>query len=183
MPRLLVLTLSIAVSSTTASADPAGVGVESDLYAWTTGGYHASAWFGTNQVRVRAVKGLFYAPSFTVPDGFERLRNDAWEFFVDVAWRARGPRFEGVWTGVGVELYYRRIRNDTTNAEEDYEALEPALRTGYIWRPFKSAGFYVNPWIGVNVRVDGESTVVVDGRTYSAPRISPLASVKLGWQF
>ncbi len=182
MPRTLVLLLSIGLASSTAAASPR-FGVESDLFAWASGGYHASAWFGTEQVRVRAINAVFYSPGFTIPDGFDRLRNQAWEFFVDVAWRARGKRFEGAWTGVGVELYYRRVRHADSGAEEDFEALEPALRTGYIWRPFKSAGFYINPWIGVNVRVDGDASVDVDGRIYSAPRIIPLASMKLGWQF
>jgi len=35
----------------------------------------------------------------------------------------------------------------------------------------------------VNVCVDGEAAVDVGGRTYSAPRVIQLASMKLGWQF
>lgn len=157
-------------------------GFESDGIGWATGGYHASAWGGDEQVRVRIVKALFYAPDFIVPDGFERLRNDVWEFFVDVAWRPRPARFEGVWSGVGLELYDREIRDQTSGTDSRFQALELALRTGYIWRPF-NAGFYVNPWVGLNVRIDGDARVLVGERTYSAPRASPLASLKLGWQF
>jgi len=181
MSRTAALLVTTALATSTADAAPR-FGFESDLFAWASGGYHASAWFGTEQLRVRAINAVFYSPGFMVPDGFEHLRNQAWEFFVDVAWRAHANRFEGVWTGVGVELYYRRVRNSDTGAEERFEALEPAIRTGYIWRPFH-AGFYINPWIGVNVRVDGDAAVDVGGRTYSAPRVIPLASVKLGWQF
>lgn len=181
MARLQLLILAIVLAGSTAEASPRW-GLESDLYAWASGGYHASAWFGTERVRVRGIRAVFYSPSFTVPDGFERLRNEAWEFFADIAWRPSARRFEGLWSGVGVELYYRRVRSSSSGEERGFEALEPALRAGYIWRPFH-AGFYVNPWIGVNVRVDGEPSVAFDDRTYSAPRVVPLASVKLGWQF
>lgn len=180
MSRLQLLILSTALASS--SAEASRFGFESDLYAWVSGGYHASAWFGTERVRVRAIRAVFYSPELTVPDGFERLRNEAWEFFVDVAWRPPGQRFEGFWSGVGLELYYRRVRSSSSGDEKDFEALEPALRAGYIWRPF-NAGFYINPWVGVNIRVDGEGSVPFDDRTYSAPRVVPLASVKLGWQF
>jgi hypothetical protein len=180
MSRLHLLILSTVLVSSTAEASRWGL--ESDLFAWASGGYHASAWFGTERIRVRAIRAVFYSPAFTVPDGFDRLRNAAWEFFVDVAWRPSGKRFEGFWSGAGLELYYRRVRSSSSGDEEDFEALEPALRAGYIWRPF-DAGFYVNPWVGVNVRVDGEGSVPFDDRTYSAPRVVPLASLKLGWQF
>jgi hypothetical protein len=175
----------LVIGAVLAAASPAQAsnwGFESDAIGWATGGYHGSAWFGTEQVRVRIVKALFYAPQFTVPDGFERLRNDVWEFFVDVAWRPRPARFGGLWSGVGLELYDREIRDESSGTDATYDALELAFRTGYIWRPF-NAGFYVNPWVGVNVRLDGEASVLVGERTYSAPRVSPLASLKLGWQF
>jgi hypothetical protein len=175
----------LVIGGVLAAASPAHAsnwGFESDAIGWATGGYHASAWFGSEQARVRIVKALFYAPAFTVPDGFERLRNDVWEFFVDVAWRPRPSRFEGLWSGVGLELYDREIRDETSGTDARFQALELALRTGYIWRPFQT-GFYVNPWVGLNVRLDGEASVLVGERTYSAPRVSPLASLKLGWQF
>jgi hypothetical protein len=161
------------------------LGVESDVIGWATGGYHGSVWFGTERVRLRIVNAVFYPPDFTLPDGFERLRNEAWEFFVDVAWRPP-PRtrahFEGWWSSLGLELYQRRIRDSESGAEADFDALELALRAGYIWHPF-DAGFYLNPWVGLNVRLDGDASVAVGDRSYAAPRISPLASLKLGWEF
>lgn len=175
----LVLGALLATGST---AHASRWGFESDVVGWATGGYHGSAWFGSEQVRVRIVKAVFFAPSFTVPSGFERLRNEAWEFFVDVAWRPRPSRFEGLWSGVGLELYDRQIRDESSGTDAGFDALELALRTGYIWRPF-DAGFYLNPWVGLNVRLDGDSSVLVGERTYSAPRVSPVASLKLGWQF
>ena len=81
------------------------IGLESDVIGWGTGGYHVSAWFGTEHIRVRAVKALFYTPSFLLPDGFDKLENDAWEFFLDVAWQPRNGRFSGIWSSVGLELY------------------------------------------------------------------------------
>lgn len=176
---------SLLFGAVLAAASPAHAsswGFESDAIGWASGGYHGSAWFGSEQVRVRVVKAVFFAPSFIVPEGFERLRHEAWEFFVDVAWRPRPARFEGLWSGVGLELYDRTIRDASTGTDAEFDALELALRTGYIWRPF-DAGFYVNPWIGLNVRLDGDATVLVGERVYAAPRLSPLASLKLGWQF
>lgn len=171
-----------AVLATAPTAHASRWGVESDVVGWATGGYHGSAWFGSEQVRVRLVKAVFFAPDFTVPSGFERLRNEAWEFFVDVTWRPRPARFEGLWSGVGLELYDRQIRDESSGTVADLDSLELALRTGYIWRPF-DAGFYLNPWVGLNLRLDGDSSVLVGERTYSAPRVSPVASLKLGWQF
>lgn len=171
-----------AVLATASTAHGSHWGVESDAIGWATRGYHGSAWFGSEQVRVRIVKALFYAPQLTVPDGFERLRNEAWEFFVDVAWRPGPNRFEGLWSSAGLELYERSIRDASSGETADFDVLDLALRTGYIWHPF-DAGFYVNPWVGLNVRVDGDASVLVGERTYSVPRVAPLASLKLGWQF
>jgi hypothetical protein len=176
--RTYVGVLLLLASTSTAGANG---GVESDVIGWVTGGYHASAWFGSERVRVRTVKALFYTPAFLVPDGFERHRNDVWEFFVDVAVRPPASRFEHLWCGVGLELYERTIRDASTGVDARFGALELALRTGYIWHPF-DAGFYVNPWVGLNVRLDGESAVRVGEQTYAAPRVTPLASLKLGWE-
>jgi len=183
-PRSCRLRLVIgALLATASTAHASRWGIESDAIGWASGGYHGSAWFGSEQVRVRIVKALFYAPSFTVPEGFERLRHEAWEFFVDVAWRRSRPsRFAGPWSSLGLELYDRTIRDASSGTDARFDALELALRTGYIWHPF-DAGFYVNPWVGLNVRLDGEASVLVGERTYAAPRVSPLASLKLGWQF
>lgn len=164
-----------------ASIAHANGGFESDFVGWATGGYHASAWFGTERVRVRAVKALFFAPEFTVPDGFSRLRNDVWEFFVDFTVRPPARRFERLWYGVGLELYDRRIQDGSPKRAVEFQALELALRAGYIWHPFKS-GFYVNPWVGLNLRIDGDASVRVGDSTYSAPRLTPLASLKVGWE-
>jgi hypothetical protein len=170
--------LPLLASSSTARANG---GFESDFIGWATGGYHASGWYGTERVRVRAVKALFYTPELLVPDGFSRLRNEVWEFFVDFTVRPPARRFDRLWYGVGLELYDRRIRDDSTDETAEYQALELALRAGYIWHPFK-AGFYVNPWVGLNLRVDGDASVRVGDSTYSAPRLTPLASLKVGWE-
>lgn len=170
------------VLATASTAHASNWGLESDVIGWATGGYHGSAWFGSERVRLRMVKAVFYPPDFTLPDGFERLRNDAWEFFIDVAWRPPGNRFEGLWSSLGLELYDRTIRDEGSGTDARFSALELALRAGYIWHPF-DAGFYVNPWVGLNVRMAGDETVLVGERTYSAPRIAPLASLKLGWEF
>lgn len=174
--HLILLPLLATVSTAHANG-----GFESDFIGWATGGYHVSGWFGTERIRVRSVKALFYTPELLVPDGLGRLRNDVWEFFVDVAVRPPASRFERLWYGVGLELYDRSIREDGTGVESKFQALELALRAGYIWHPFK-AGFYVNPWVGLNVRLDGEASVRVGDSPYSAPRLTPLASLKVGWE-
>jgi len=125
---------------------------------------------------------VFFSPGFTLPDGFEKLRNDAVEVFVDYAWKPT-TLFEGFWTGLGVEVHQRKIRNEASGAEGRFRAVEPALRAGYIWRPFETQGFYLNPWAGVNIRAAGNSSVDVGGSTFSPPVLTPLLSLKLGWQF
>ncbi|MDX2092562.1 MAG: hypothetical protein SFX73_32155 [Kofleriaceae bacterium] len=179
MKASALLLFGTLLATTTAHANG---GLESDVIGWASGGYHGSLWYGTEKLRVRIVKAVFYAPGFTVPDGFEDLRNEAWEFFIDTAWRPRGARFQGLWSGVGLELYDRELRDEASGATARFDALELALRTGYIWHPF-SAGFYLNPWIGLNVRVDGADSVLVGERTYTPTRLTPLASLKLGWRF
>ena len=163
------------------------VGLESDVIGWATGGYNLSAWFGTERIRVRAVKALFSPPSFTLPDGFNKLENDAWEFFLDVAWAPSKNRFEGIWSSIGLELYDRTIYHEDSGTNARFSALDLALRAGYIWHPFKRAGFYLNPWIGLNAHLSGPDRVVVGpmvgGATYQVPALAPLASLKLGYQF
>ncbi len=176
--RLHLIFLPLLATASTAHANG---GFESDFIGWATSGYHVSGWYGTERVRVRTVKALFYTPELLVADGFGQLRNEVWEFFVDVTVQPPGSRFERLWYGVGLELYERRILEDGTREATDYMSLELALRAGYIWHPF-NAGFYINPWVGLNVRVDGDSSVRVGDSTFAAPRLTPLASLKVGWE-
>lgn len=46
----------------------------------------------------------------------------------------------------------------------------------------RTAGFYVNARVGLNVRVEGDSSLRVDDATYSAHCLIPLASPKVGWE-
>lgn len=188
MNRTLFFAL-LALSSAAFAADPATskpaaswrFGTELDALPYATGGYYGSAFAARDAWRLRGVVARATAPGFTVSDGFEDKRTDAYAFLVDRFIGPRSRRQEGFWVGGGVELWRNRIRREGVSDYAKYNNTMLTAGAGYVWRI--SRHFYINPWAGAHFVVAGDRNVNVSGATYTQPRITPEVSVKFGFTF
>jgi hypothetical protein len=51
---------------------------------------------------------------------------------------------------------------------------------GYVWKFYKN--FYLNSWVAVHLRAAGDDQAAVDGQRFRPARITPEASLKIGWK-
>jgi hypothetical protein len=157
------------------------VGFELDALPFATGGYYASAWYGSSPFRYRAVITQTNPPDFAAGAGFNHLRLDVVALIADWFFGAQADALAGPWIGGGVENWEGRIQEQGTGAHATFSERVATFGGGYVWK--FSGNWFLNPWAAVHGIVDGDRSVAVGQHTYRPPLIAPEASLKLGWHF
>ncbi len=70
------------------------LGFELDVFAYATGGYYGSVWYGVDNLRFRGVIAKVGVPDFFIDDKFENNEVNAYAFIVDYFFK---PNYEGWW--------------------------------------------------------------------------------------
>lgn len=156
-------------------------GSEIDTLPYILGGYYGSLFVGHNDWRWRAVAARSDVPSFLVPSGFEKKRSDAYALITDHFFGSRRRHEEGFWIGGGGEFWRRRIRPENVTNFTYYNNFALTAGGGYVWK--LSQHVYLNPWGDAHAVAAGNTNINVSGKTYKEPRITPEASLKLGFVF
>jgi hypothetical protein len=156
-------------------------GTEIDVLPYLSNGYYASAFASRSGWRLRGVAARASTPGFLVSDGFTDKRTDAYAVLIDRFIGGRRNQMEGLWVGGGVEEWRSRIRQKNMPQFAHYNNLMLTLGSGYVWKFSKH--MYLNPWVAVHGVAAGSRTIEVSGKTYSQPRFTPEASVKVGIVF
>jgi hypothetical protein len=156
-------------------------GTEVDVLPYAMGGYYASAFGGHDGWRYRGVAARSDAPSFLVTSGFEKKRTDAYALLADRFFGSRRSQLRGVWLAGGGEFWQSRIRQENTSSFTHYDNVVLTGGGGYVWK--LSNHFYLNPWSAMHVVVAGDRKINVSGKMYEQPRLTPEASVKIGFIF
>jgi hypothetical protein len=154
------------------------IGFEVDALPYLTGGYYGSAWFGRNRIRARGVVTRATIPSFLVEDGFRNADIHVYAFIVDYCF---DPGFRGPWVGIGLEYWKNSIENRVNAATAGWDNTIATLGAGYVWG--LGGHFYVNPWAAGHLIAAGTTAIPVGGAVYHPKRLTPEASLKLGWHF
>lgn len=154
------------------------VGFELDALPYLSGGWYGSAWVGHDRLRIRPVVASTELPSFLVEKGFSDAKVEAYALIIDWSFR---DDFRGLWVGAGAEYWKNSVTNEADGGTAEWNNTVVTVGSGYVW---KIAGnLYVNPWVAGHLIVGGPTSVTAGGATYSPKRLSPEASVKLGWHF
>jgi hypothetical protein len=170
--------LGFSLSAQTAKKNYATIGFEVDALPFVTGGYYGSIWVGSNHFRYRAIVTQLYTPKFYLTDGFTNNKIQAYTLIADYFFQ---PNFEKWWVGTGIEYWDATIQADSKIATASYNNTIFTVGGGYVWKFYHN--FYLNPWVGIHLRVAGDKDVPVDAKVYKTSLLSPEASIKLGWHF
>lgn len=176
---VLLLSLFIFTFQTThGQSTKLSAGLELDALPYITGGYYGGAWIGHSHWRGRALFARVYKPSFIVPDGFTNNTVNAYalvgDYFLKEEWR-------DWWISGGIVLWQSTIQSDLKLSTVSYDNILMHGSIGYNW--MFSRQFYLSPWAGMNIRVGGAQTVMVDGKSFDTLVLNPEASLKIGWYF
>jgi hypothetical protein len=156
-------------------------GSEIDALPFAMKGYYGSVFVGRNGWKLRAVAARSTTPSFMVTDGFKDKRTDACALLADRFIGARREKLEGLWVGGGGEYWRSRIRTDASPVYTDYHNVMLTAGSGYVWK--LSRHFYLNPWTAGHFAAAGKRDIVVSGKSYKQPVITPEGSIKIGITF
>lgn len=182
MIRVIVILFTLLTARATLAQEPVAktttVGFEVDALPYITGGYYASFWVGHKHMRYRAIITQVTAPDFVVPDGFTNNEIQAYTVIVDYFFK---EGFEKWWVGSGFEYWDGKIQTDDKLATATYSNTIFTVGGGYVWKFYKN--FYLNPWVAVHFRIDGDKEVAVDGEVFTPALLTPEASLKIGWHF
>ena len=152
------------------------IGFEIDALPYLTGGYYGSFWIGNNHLRYRGVVAKTTVPDFLVKDGFTENKIQAYAFITDYFFK---PNFQKWWIAAGIEYWKGQIQTDARQSTSEYENAMFTTGGGYVWKFYKN--FYLNPWVGIHLRVAGDDRVVVDTKEFTPPFFTPEISLKIGW--
>ncbi|KUO63567.1 hypothetical protein APF79_11650 [bacterium BRH_c32] len=154
------------------------IGTELDLLPFVRGGYYASAWYGIDQFRFRAIITKTTVPQFAVADGYKDNKLNVYAFIADYFFK---KNFEGFWIGTGLEYWDSQIKYKAENKTAFYNNTVFTFGGGYVWKFYDN--FYLNPWIAIHYLIAGSKEVYVGTSTFKPNVFTPEASIKIGWHF
>lgn len=154
------------------------IGTELDLLPYLSSGYYLSGWYGIDRIRIRGVFTKTNIPAFMLKDGFRDNQLTVYAAIVDYFFK---ENFEGVWLGVGFEVWNSEIENEKETGKAAYKNDILTLGGGYVWKFFDN--FYINPWVAVHYVVSGETEIRLGNSVHKPGVLTPEVSVKLGWHF
>ena len=151
-------------------------------------GYYA--WVGIRPAPLPHWSFAAGAFAFDLPDfymfgsnkGFHLRSNPSGGIDADRYFRADG---RGWYLGLALAYFRRTYTRDGAPGESvQQNGWFTHLNVGYRWFPWRTAGFYIEPWgfLGTFI-TKSTSDVDVGGATYSALPVSFSVDVRLGWDF
>lgn len=157
------------------------LGLELDALPYILGGYFGAITFGKNSVSLRLlIAGNATKPDFIIPSDFTNNKLDAYAVLLDFPIFQPKKYYENkFWLSFGLVKWNSSIENKQDHAISNYS--NTLLSLGMSYQYFLSRNFYISPWIGMHIRVAGESEIPVGNKTYNVPLFNPEASIKFGY--
>lgn len=178
MKWLTAIVTSITLTCLSQATEKLTIGFEQDALPYIFNGYFANVWVGKSHVRSRILLANVRKPDFLLPEPFTNNRVIALaitaDYFLKSDWK-------GWWLSGGGVLWKNSMQTDFKQQTAHFNTFLLNGSLGYSWKFYKN--FYLSPWAGLHLRVGGEKSVLVDGKTFTPPFLNPEASLKIGWHF
>ena len=185
---LFICVESIAHNDSTNYTSKNYLSIELDPAPFILGGYSFSLKFSPRKLTHFTFMGSVYSSKF--PDrmmdknnsenGFTTMNiNTSYAFFTDYFIKSNRSGFH---FGPSVFLYSKSVESNYSNEVLDFNSIYPNMRLGYVYRPFKKSGFYINPWINLGKEFILDDDNSIEGKKYTAKSISYVAALHLGYQ-
>lgn len=177
----IILTLVLLTNCLFSAHARADFGLESETMAFLNKGYHGSIWYGSGGTRARLVYSRVTFPGAFNPEGFTnltaRFREIEFDFFVG----DQRNEFRGLWIAIGGGQTDMSIESKTTGATASITCND--LHSGIGYAIPVQGGFYVNPWIGIDIHLNAPEQVRVGTETWNPRKVDLVGGMKLGFQF
>lgn len=160
------------------ASSPMVFGVEQDVLPYLTGGYYAGVFAAKGHIRVRALMAQVRKPGIIVPDGFTDNWVTAYALVGDYFLR---DDMSGLWISSGIVHWASTIRAENADPRTAYANWLLNGSMGYNVRLGKN--IYLSPWAGLHLRISGDKTVSVAGKSFDTALLNPEASLKVGYVF
>jgi len=162
--------------------------VEVDPAPFILGGYSFSLKYSPAKFRHLSIMGSVYSSHF--PDkmiskpnyekGFRDLKIEtSFAFFADYYLKSNNT---GLHFGPSVFYYSRTAQLENSGDRAAFKSIYPNVRIGYVFKPFKKAGFYINPWINVGKEMGLGKRNHLSGAEYTFSKISYVPAIHLGYK-
>jgi hypothetical protein len=156
-------------------------GVESEIMCFINKGYHGSFWIGKNGVRTRLVIAKATYPDYLNPEGFTKLTSKFYEIETDYFFGKKRNNFRGLWYALGVGYTQQSIVSEVAKEKGRIDLIDLHTGVGYAISIYN--GFYINPWIGIDLHLNAPKKLRVGNEIWKPRKIDPVLGAKIGYSF
>ncbi|MCU0360914.1 MAG: hypothetical protein MUF75_09390 [Bacteroidia bacterium] len=164
------------------------ISLELDPAPFILGGYSFSVKFSPKKWNYCSLMASAYSSNF--PDkmmskenydkGFRDLKLEtSYALFADYFIR---PDRQGWHFGASTFFYSKSVGMDDSAERTAFKSIYPNLRIGYMYKPFKSSGFYINPWLNFGKELVTSGSTALNGVNYGMSNCSYVLALHLGYQ-
>ncbi len=164
------------------------ISMELDPAPFLLGGYSFSLKFSPQTLDHFTFMGSMYSSNF--PDammsksnydrGFRELKiNTSYALFADYFIRNNRSGFH---FGPSVFLYSKSVKNNSADGRANFRSIYPNIRAGYVLRPFKNCGLYLNPWLNVGKELMLSKANSIGERKFMSDKITYVPAIHIGYQ-
>lgn len=187
LPILFALNVN-AQNDTTVLDSKNYLSIELDPAPFLLGGYSVSLKWSPEHTNHFSVMGSLFGSKF--PDkmmsktnynnGFRDLTiKNSYALFID--YFLKDDR-TGLHFGPSVFLYSRSVGLPDNIERTNFKSIYPNLRVGYVYKPFKRSGFYLNPWVNFGKEIVLTNNDFLNKVEYSITGFSYILAVHLGYK-
>lgn len=162
--------------------------VELDPAPFILGGYSFSLKYNPAKLKNWTFMGSVYSsdlPENMISDknlanGFRNLKiRTSFAAFADYFFKSSKT---GLHAGPSVFYYAKSVGSISGSQVSNFKSIYPNLRVGYMYKPFKKIGLYIDPWlnIGKECLIDGEASI--EGNEFQLNSISYIIALHIGYQ-
>jgi hypothetical protein len=189
MKKIIHLSILLTLATTLTGQNSVSknyLALELDPAPFILGGYSFSFKYSAAALPHFALTGSIYGSP--MPDnmisranrlsGFHHLTiNCSYALFAD--YFIRDDR-SGFYFGPSVFFYSKSV--SIGESRQHFKSTYPNLRAGYVYRPFKKCGFYLNPWLNVGRELQSTDSHNPGEAAFSLPAISYILALHIGYQ-
>jgi hypothetical protein len=162
--------------------------LELDPAPFILGGYSFSLKYSPAKLSHFTIMGSMYRSAF--PDkmmkksnfekGFRDLKiNTSYAVFAD--YFISNDR-TGIHFGPAIFYYSKSVGFNSNTETTSFKSIYPNLRAGYVYKPFRNSGFYLNPWINVGKETIASGRTKLGGEEFSNDKLSYIVAIHFGYQ-
>lgn len=165
------------------------ISVEVDPAPFILGGYSFSLKYSPAKFRHFSLMGSVYRSDFpdkmmseeNYENGFRNLKiKTSYAIFTDYFLRENRT---GFYFGPSVFFYNKSVESNTTTEVVNFESVYPNLRVGYVLKPFKNSGFYINPWVNFGKEIITNKNEFFNQNDFVSEDFSYIVAIHLGYRF